>query len=206
MKIKCKVEEDGSVYLAALNEAGEHRKSVTLEPGQEVELNLPDIDVDIVEVGEVGDSDGEAQEQPAQGEEEAKAPDGGSPEPEAATDAPRERQAPSGVGIGRAVTYRSRTGSYDVPAVINATIDTLNPAGVESGNVPAISEPGNVHLTVFTPGKEDTGTDDPAIRTSENRGGSYQEWDIPHYEAPEGGAEDAPAEPTPGTWRWPERV
>lgn len=37
---------------------------------------------------------------------------------------------PSGLAITRMVVFRSRTGAYDVPAVVTATVDTLNPAGV----------------------------------------------------------------------------
>lgn len=104
--------------------------------------------------------------------------------------------------IGRIVTYRSKTGAYDVPAIITATTDTLDPKGVELGHVPMLSSGVNVHLTVFTPGKPGTarhGEPNPA-QTS----GTYQEWDIPlagSFMSPLEGDE-----PAPGTWRWPERV
>lgn len=106
--------------------------------------------------------------------------------------------------IGRIVIYRSRTGDYDVPAVINATVDTLSSKGVELGRVPTLSSPEHVHLTVLTPGK-------PGYRgaaadfkvesehgRSENVAGTYQEWDIPHLY-------DGYTDADPGTWRWPER-
>jgi hypothetical protein len=108
-------------------------------------------------------------------------------------------QAPT---IGRIVIYRSRTGDYDVPAVVTATAETLNQEGVELGHVPALTSIQNVHLTVLTPGKpgmrrgaKDFKTESAHGR-SENVAGTYQEWDIApaaDYSAPE-----------PGTWRWPE--
>jgi hypothetical protein len=105
-----------------------------------------------------------------------------------------------GETIGRIVIYRSRTGDYDVPAIITATIESLNRKGVELGHVPDLEAPGNVHLTVFTPGKPGMrrGADDFQVESahgrSENVAGCYQEWDIPYS-----------PEPSPGTWRWPVR-
>lgn len=58
--------------------------------------------------------------------------------------------------IGRIVWYRSKTAPYDVPAIINATTETLSPEGVELGHVPMLSSGVHVHLTVFTPGKPGT--------------------------------------------------
>lgn len=109
-----------------------------------------------------------------------------------------------GPTIGRVVIYRSRTGEYDVPAIVTATRDTLNAAGVEAGHVPALSSPQHVHLTVLTPGKpglrEEAGdfrVESPHGR-SENVAGTYQEWDIGY--CPDG------SDPVPGSWRWPVRV
>lgn len=105
------------------------------------------------------------------------------------------------VTIGRIVIYRSRTGQYDVPAIVTATHDTLNPAGVAAGHVPALSSPEHVHLTVLTPGKPGLRTEasdfevESAHGRSENVAGCYQEWDIPFNE-----------QASAGTWRWPERV
>lgn len=110
--------------------------------------------------------------------------------------------------IGRIVIYRSRTGNYDVPAIITATQDTLNPQGVAAGMVPPLESENHVHLTVFTPGMPGHRKDaddflvEPEFGRSENLSGCYQEWNIPFYEV--AGDSDAPAEP--GTWRWPERV
>lgn len=114
------------------------------------------------------------------------------------------------VSLGRIVEYRSRTGNYSVPAVINCTTNSIYQPGVEAGFVPPISQIDNVHLTVFSPGRPglrtSAGEDAPVAGAenfvnpspypiSENVSGCYQEWDIP-YDI-NGGA---------GTWRWPERV
>lgn len=107
--------------------------------------------------------------------------------------------------IGRIVIFRSRTGKYDVPAIITSTTNTLNPEGVEAGHVPPLSSATHVHLTVFTPGRP--GTRGPAsdflVESSHGRGenvaGCYQEWDVP-FDA------ERDASVPPGTWRWPTRV
>lgn len=106
--------------------------------------------------------------------------------------------------IGRIVIYRSRTGSYSVPAIVTATQATLNPDGVAAGHVPALSSIGHVHLTVFTPGQPGlrTGAGDFLVESehgrSENVAGCYQEWDVP-FDALIG-------EPQPGSWHWPPRA
>jgi len=103
--------------------------------------------------------------------------------------------------IGRMVVYRSRTGNYSIPAVVNCTIGSIYQPGVEAGNVPAITSADRVHLTVFTPGLPGmrVEADDFVVTSdqpiSENVAGCYQEWNIPFD--PEG---------APGTWKWPERV
>jgi hypothetical protein len=103
--------------------------------------------------------------------------------------------------LGRIVIYRSRTGDYDVPAIVNCTVESINPKGVEAGHVPPLTDFANVHLTVFSPGKPGLrkGAEDFKVTSdhpvSENVSGCYQEWDIPFDS--EGG---------PGTWRWPARV
>ena len=92
------------------------------------------------------------------------------------------------------VKYRSKTGNYDLPAVVNCTRETIDAKGVELGHVPALSADDCVHLTVFTPGKEGTSRGEmDTIGLSVNKGGSYTEWDIPF---------DDSEEPAPGTWRW----
>lgn len=107
--------------------------------------------------------------------------------------------------IGRIVIYRSRTGDYSVPAIVTATADTLNPKGVEEGNVPPLTGDEHVHLTVFTPGAPGLRADasdfkvESAHGRSENISGCYQEWDIPPDPS------DL-LDPAPGTWRWPPRA
>jgi hypothetical protein len=104
--------------------------------------------------------------------------------------------------IGRIVIYRSRTGDYDVPAMIVGTVDTLNPKNVEAGYLPGLSSDEHVHLVVFTPGPPGKRAAAADFKTesehgrSENVSGTYQEWDIPR----------TVVHPGPGTWRWPERV
>jgi hypothetical protein len=123
------------------------------------------------------------------------------------------------ISIGRVVLYRSRTGSYTVPAIVTATGDTLARAGVEAGHVPDLESPAHVHLTVLTPGKPGMrgGAGDFEVESehprSENVAGCYQEWDIPFWDP----AADMPAEQLadyaarleaqpPGTWTFPPRV
>jgi hypothetical protein len=107
--------------------------------------------------------------------------------------------------IGRVVVYRSRTGSYSVPAIVTATVDTLNPAGVAAGHVPPLEDQWHVHLTVLTPGKPGMrgGAGDFQVESehprSENVAGCYQEWDIPFDSSDD-------SEQAPGTWRWPQRA
>lgn len=119
-----------------------------------------------------------------------------------------------GPSVGRIVLYRSRTGSYTVPAIITATSSSLNQAGVDAGHVPALSDEDNVHLTVFTPGEPGMRGDAGDFRCesehvrSENVAGCYQEWDIPPADVL---ANEQNADPdnegfAPGTWAWPQRV
>lgn len=117
--------------------------------------------------------------------------------------------------IGRIVIYRSRVGGYDLPAIITATRETLHAEGVqryrETGGqegVPPLSSQDHVHLTVFSPGVPTN--PEPPKPLDVNAGGSYREWDVPLFEAavvvsPTPGVPAVPSEPSPGTWRWPER-
>lgn len=113
--------------------------------------------------------------------------------------------------IGRIVTYRSRTGDYDVPAIINCTVDSINEKGVALGHVPDLSGDEHVHLTVFTPGKPGKRRDADNFKVesehgrSENVAGCYQEWDIPFYGGPTSDLPEGEEIP-PGSWRWPEKV
>jgi hypothetical protein len=107
--------------------------------------------------------------------------------------------------IGRIVTYRSKTGAYDVPAVINCTIDTISKEGVRLGHVPPLSGNMSVHLTVFTPGKPGTAREGNEVNPAQTSG-TYQEWDVPLDDPVDELPEGNPDEIAPGTWRWPERV
>lgn len=103
--------------------------------------------------------------------------------------------------LGRTVIYRSRTGDYDVPAIIAATQATLFIPNVQAGYLPTLSSVRHVHLVCFTPGTPGKRGDaaDFKVRSehpiSENLAGTYQEWDI--------GEHVGDGEPAPGTWRWP---
>lgn len=103
--------------------------------------------------------------------------------------------------IGRIVIYRSKTGDYDVPAIVNCTTETISQKGVELGHVPPLTSPAHVHLTVLTPGKPGTAREGNEPNPAQ-RSGTYQEWDIPPVPV---GAKLVDSVP-PGTWRWPERV
>jgi hypothetical protein len=84
--------------------------------------------------------------------------------------------------ICRMVQYRGKEGLQALrAAVIAATVDTLDPRGVEAGDVPALDSPNHVHLVVFTPGES----------------GHFTEYNVPL---------DEPGMCRPGTWQWPTRV
>lgn len=108
--------------------------------------------------------------------------------------------------IGRIVIYRSRTGDYDVPAIIACTQDSLHMPNVEAGHIPSLSSEDHVHLVVFSPGpigRRAGATDFKAeseYGRAENEGGTYPEWDIGLNCA---NCEEAGEQPTPGSWRWP---
>lgn len=203
MKIKVKVDEAGNAYVGVIDPgSGDHKKSVAVNKCQEVVLSLPDVHSESgVEIGDVVSTE---VEKPAEAPQEpAPADGGGEGDQSASAPAESERGLPAGLGIGRMVIYRSRTGDYDCPAVVTATIETLNPKGVELGHVPPLSGSSNVHLTVLTPGKpgmrRDAGDfkEESEHGRSENVAGTYQEWDIPLCSADN--------DPEPGSWRWPER-
>jgi hypothetical protein len=127
------------------------------------------------------------------------------------------------------VIYRTRKG-YDLPAVITATVATLDPAGVEqyrqtfvperagvndidpmASGVPPLASPEHVHLTVFSPGLPGNPSPTVELGIDANAGGSYREWDVPLFEPttipdPRPGAVPQPAPIPAGSWRWPERT
>lgn len=77
--------------------------------------------------------------------------------------------------LGAVVVYRARTRGYKLPAIVTATIDTLDQRGVVRGDVPQITDEERVHLNVSSCGA--------AMM--------YQEFDVPFSVADE-----------PGTWGW----
>ena len=98
---------------------------------------------------------------------------------------PRRTMLPT---LGRIVHYRGKQGLLAMrAAIVTATVDSLDPRGVESGDVPALDSPTHLHLWVFTPG---------------DRGG------FPEYNVPAGGQAEPGIDPTipPGSWCWPPRV
>ena len=92
--------------------------------------------------------------------------------------------------LGSIVHYRGKRGLLAArAAVVTATVDTLDPRGVASGDVPALSSDEHVHLWVYTPGAQ----------------GGFAEFDVPRGEPADGEPVTAGTIP-PGTWCWPPRV
>ncbi len=88
------------------------------------------------------------------------------------------------VSIGRIVSYRGKFGFNTLrPAMVVCTVDTLDPRGVETGEVQALTNDKYVHLIVFTP--------------SERL--AFFEQNVPYWG---GKIEDMP----PGYWTWPPRA
>jgi len=84
--------------------------------------------------------------------------------------------------LGRIVHYRGKMGVQAMrAAIVTATVDSRDPAGVKSGNVPALTSDTHAHLWVFTPGVS----------------GGFAEFDVPMSES---------TEVAPGSWAWPVRV
>lgn len=92
--------------------------------------------------------------------------------------------------LGQIVHYRGKQGLL-APRAAMVTADTasLDPRGVEAGEVPALDSDEHVHLWVFTP---------------EEKGG-FAEFNVPRGEAPDGEPASAGTIP-PGSWCWPPRV
>lgn len=81
--------------------------------------------------------------------------------------------------IGRVVQYRGKQGYQALrAAIVTATVDTLDPRGVEAGEVPALDSKRHVHLWVFTP----------------SNAGGFAEFNVPL---------DEPGKCRPGYWQWP---
>lgn len=78
---------------------------------------------------------------------------------------------------GRILRYRGREGHQAVrAAIVIADVETLEPAGVEAGHIPALDSDEHVHLWVFTP----------------SAAGGFLEYNV------------APGD-DPGQWSWPPR-
>lgn len=93
-------------------------------------------------------------------------------------------QAPT---LGHIVHYRGKYGLQTMrAAIVTATLATLDPVGVERGDVPALDSVEHVHLWVWTPAQ--TG---PNVAP-----GGFGEFNVPF-------AGDTAGDIEPGTWRWP---
>lgn len=80
--------------------------------------------------------------------------------------------------LGRIVHYRGREGLQTTrAAIVTCDLASLDPRGIESGNVPALDSDQHVHLWVFTPSTL----------------GGFAEFNVPPGDEP-------------GTWSWPPRV
>lgn len=92
--------------------------------------------------------------------------------------------------LGRIVHYRGKQG-YNATrcAIVTATRGTLDPRGVEEGQIPALDSDEHVHLLVFTPGEA----------------GSFTEYNVPRGENADGSTPTGQTIP-PGTWCWPPRL
>lgn len=98
--------------------------------------------------------------------------------------------------LGRIVHYRGKQGLLAPrAAIVTATVDSLDPRGVEAGQVPALSSDEHVHLWVYTPAASG-----PNAAT-----GGFPEFDVPRG-APAEGEEATAGTIPPGSWCWPPRV
>jgi hypothetical protein len=66
-------------------------------------------------------------------------------------------------------------------AIVTATVDTLDPRGVDAGHVPGLDSPDHVHLWVYTP----------------SEAGGFAEFNVP------GHVEEIAGDIAPGSWTWP---
>lgn len=115
--------------------------------------------------------------------------------------------------IGRVVVFRSRTGTYSMPALISATVDTLHRPNVDAGHIPELTSDRHVHLTAFTagiPGERSASSDPELGKANPPAGGTLQEWDVEEWAPVDAdgaafAAGDYTAQPA-GTWAWPPRV
>lgn len=99
--------------------------------------------------------------------------------------------------LGRIVLYQPYGRRTPVPAIVMATIDTLHPDDVDSGEVPAITRRGRVHLAVV-------GAATPGLAAV-----ASAEYDVPEDAHARRSTADTfedyyvEVEQAHGTWRWP---
>ncbi|WUI00220.1 hypothetical protein OHR68_43260 [Spirillospora sp. NBC_00431] len=87
--------------------------------------------------------------------------------------------------LGRIVHYRGKQGRLAMrAAIVTGTVDSLDPDGIASGEVPALDDEQHVHLWVFTPGSS----------------GGFPEFNVPQARHADDGVIPA------GTWDWPPRA
>jgi hypothetical protein len=92
--------------------------------------------------------------------------------------------------LGRIVHYRGNQGLLAPRcAIVTATLASLDPRGVQSGEVPGLDSDQHVHLWVFTPGER----------------GGFAEFNVPRGQVDPGEQATAGTIP-PGTWCWPPRA
>lgn len=83
--------------------------------------------------------------------------------------------------LGRIVHYRGKEGLKTLrAAIVTATKSTLDPRGVEAGQVPDLASGSHVHLAVLTPASSIV----------------FSEFNVPF-------AGDGVTDPEPGQWAWP---
>lgn len=79
---------------------------------------------------------------------------------------------------GRILRYRGKQGLFAMrAAIVTCDVETLDPRGVESGDIPGLDSDEHVHLWVFTPGEK----------------GGFTEYNVAQGDEP-------------GQWSWPPRV
>lgn len=99
--------------------------------------------------------------------------------------------------LGRIVHYRGKQGLLAPrAAIVTATVDSLDPRGVEAGQVPPLDSDQHVHLWVWTPA---------AIGPNAAPGG-FAEFNVPRGQSADERAETTAGTIPPGTWCWPPRV
>jgi hypothetical protein len=91
----------------------------------------------------------------------------------------------------RMVFYRGKLGVKAVnPAMIVTTLDNLEQAAVDAGDIPGLDSSMHAHLRVFSAGPE----------------GGYTEYNVPHVSLVEDPEmhDNWPEGPATGTWAWPD--